>query len=596
MNKTVNINLAGIFFHIDENAYAKLQRYLEAIKRSFTDSQGRSEILLDIEARIAELFTERIKNEKQVISIKEVEEVITIMGQPEDYIVDEEIFEDEPQPQKTTQSSRKLYRDTENAYIGGVSSGLGHYFDIEPLWIRLAWVLLFIFGGAGFLIYILLWILMPAAATTAEKLSMSGKPVNITNIEQKVKEGFSSVKDSIDEVADKVKQKDFSKVGDKVQSTSRSFFDALGNIIMFFFKILAKFIGIILMIVGASTLIALIIALFSAGVADIIHIPGVDFINAANTSNVPIWLVSLLTLLAVGIPFFFIFLLGLKILVNNLKSIGNVAKFTLLGLWLISIITLGVLTIKEFSEHAIETSVIEKTEHNIVVNDTLNIKMLGNDMYSKSRSGNLYRRHDFKIVHDNNDQKRIYSSDVIMYFRSTKDSVASISIEKNAQGKSYQDAKLRATNIDYNYTFNNNELVFDSYLLTDFENKFRDQEIEIIVYLPEGIIIDLDNNTRSFLSHYTSDKNIITYGDSNHHLKIEENDAICLDCESRDKNYEVNIDIKDDDSKFKLDEDGLQIKDADVNIKVNRDGVSGEDEDVKVKIDSNGIDIKSKDN
>jgi len=197
MNKTVNINLAGIFFHIDENAYAKLQRYLEAIKRSFTDSQGRSEILLDIEARIAELFTERIKNEKQVISIKEVEEVITIMGQPEDYIVDEEIFEDEPQPRKTTQSSRKLYRDTENSYIGGVSSGLGHYFDIEPLWIRLAWVCLFIFGGAGFLIYILLWILMPAAATTAEKLSMSGKPVNITNIEQKVKEGFSSVKDSI---------------------------------------------------------------------------------------------------------------------------------------------------------------------------------------------------------------------------------------------------------------------------------------------------------------------------------------------------------------------------------------------------------------
>ena len=596
MNKTVNINLAGIFFHIDENAYAKLQRYLEAIKRSFTDSQGRSEILLDIEARIAELFNERIKNEKQVISISEVEEVITIMGQPEDYIVDEEIFDDEPQPRQTAQSTRKLYRDTENSYIGGVSSGLGHYFDIEPLWIRLAWVLLFIFGGAGFLIYILLWILMPAAATTAEKLSMSGKPVNITNIEQKVKEGFSSVKDSIDEVADKVKQKDFSKVGDKVQSTSRSFFDALGNIIMFFFKILAKFIGIILMIVGASTLIALIIALFSAGVADIIHIPGVDFINAANTSNVPIWLVSLLTLLAVGIPFFFIFLLGLKILVNNLKSIGNVAKFTLLGLWLISIITLGVLTIKEFSEHAIETSVIEKTEHNIVVNDTLNIKMLGNDMYSKSRSGNLYRRHDFKIVHDNNDQKRIYSSDVIMYFRSTKDSVASISIEKNAQGKSYQDAKLRATNIDYNYTFNNNELVFDSYLLTDFENKFRDQEIEIIVYLPEGIIIDLDNNTRSFLSHYTSDKNIITYGDSNHHLKIEENDAICLDCESNDKNYKVNIDIKDDDSKFKLDEDGLQIKDADVNIKVNRERVSGEDEDVKVKIDSNGIDIKSKDN
>ena len=107
MNKTVNINLAGIFFHIDENAYSKLQRYLEAIKRSFTDSQGRSEIILDIEARIAELFNERIKDEKQVISIKEVEEVITIMGQPEDYLIDEEIFGDEPQPRKSSKSSRR---------------------------------------------------------------------------------------------------------------------------------------------------------------------------------------------------------------------------------------------------------------------------------------------------------------------------------------------------------------------------------------------------------------------------------------------------------------------------------------------------------
>ena len=82
MNKTVNINLAGIFFHIDEDAYLKLQRYLEAIKRSFTDSQDRSEIIADIEARIAELFSERVQNEKQVIRIKEVDEVISVMGQP----------------------------------------------------------------------------------------------------------------------------------------------------------------------------------------------------------------------------------------------------------------------------------------------------------------------------------------------------------------------------------------------------------------------------------------------------------------------------------------------------------------------------------
>lgn len=186
MNKTVNINLAGVFFHIDEDAYLKLQRYLEAIKRSFTDSQGQSEIISDIEARIAELFSERVQNEKQVVRIKEVDEVITIMGQPEDYLVDDEIFEDEPQPtyQRSSRPTKKLYRDTENSYIGGVSAGLGHYFGIDALWIRLIWILLIIGAGTGVLLYILLWVLVPEAKTTSEKLTMTGEPVNISNIEK----------------------------------------------------------------------------------------------------------------------------------------------------------------------------------------------------------------------------------------------------------------------------------------------------------------------------------------------------------------------------------------------------------------------------
>ena len=591
MNKTVNINLAGIFFHIDENAYSKLQRYLEAIKRSFTDSQGRSEILLDIEARIAELFNERIKDEKQVISIKEVEEVITIMGQPEDYVVDEEIFEDEPQPSSSRKSTRRLFRDTENAYIGGVSSGLGHYFDIDPLWIRLIWVALFFGAGSGILIYILLWILMPAAETTAEKLSMSGKPVNITNIEEKVKEGFSSVKDSLEEVADKVKNQDYSKVSNKVQSTSRSFFDALGNIIMFCLTVFAKFFGIILMIVGASTLVALVIGLLSLGVADIFHFPGVDFADVVNSTNLPIWVVSVLTLFAVGIPFFYLFMLGLKILVNNLKSFGKIANFTLLGLWLVSIITLLILAAREVTEFAREASVTEKKEINIAANDTLYVKMIGNEMYSNY----LHRDYDFDITYDENDQKIIYSSNVRLIFRSTKDSLASVSIERNARGNNYSNAKERAGKIEYDYAFNNHELLLDAYFLTKVENKFRDQEVEITLYLPEGSIVNIDDNTYSFHRNSSQYRDILDNGLEGHYLKIINDDVICLDC-SKDKSYKVNIDIKDDDSTFKLDEDGLQIKDADVNIKVNREGVSGEDEDVKVKIDSNGINIKSKDN
>jgi phage shock protein PspC (stress-responsive transcriptional regulator) len=592
MNKTVNINLAGIFFHIDEDAYAKLQRYLEAIKRSFTDSQGRSEIIADIEARIAELFTERIKDEKQVISITEVEEVISVMGQPEDYLVDEEIFEDEPQPQQRKKSAgKRLFRDTENAYIGGVCSGLSHYFDVDSLWIRLGWLLLFFIGGTGLLIYILLWILMPSAETTAEKLAMTGKPVNITNIEQKVKEGFSSVKDSLEDVADKVKNGDYQKVGNKVQSTSRSFFDALGNIIMFFFKICAKFIGVILMIVGASTLIGLVVGLLSIGVADIFHFPGIDMAEVFNSTDLPIWLVSTLVLFAVGIPFFYIFILGLKILVGNLKSLGKIANLTLLGLWLAAIITLSAFAMKEVSEFSRDASVINKSEISITTNDTLYVKMASNSMYSKG----TYRDYDFQVVYDENDEKKIYSSNVRLIFRSTKDSLATVSIEKNARGSNYQNAKERAVAIEYNYSFNNNELLLDSYFLTDAKNKFRDQEVEIILYLPEGSIVNTDGNTYSFHSNYRHYRDIIDNGFENQYLKVIKDDVICLDCVDN-KNGKINIDIHNDDSSFKLDKDGLEIKNEEARLKIDNKGVLGENENVKTTIDSNGISIKSKDN
>jgi phage shock protein PspC (stress-responsive transcriptional regulator) len=574
MNKTVNINLAGTFFHIDEDAFQKLQRYLEAIKRSFTDSQGRNEIIADIETRIAELFNERVENDKQVVSVKEVEEVIAIMGQPEDYMVDEEIFEDEPKRTYTASrksSTRKLYRDTENAYIGGVSSGLSHYFDIDPLWIRLIWFLLFFGAGTGVLVYILLWILMPAAETTSEKLAMSGKPVNITNIEEKVKEGFSNVKESLDGVADRISNVDYDGIGNKVKHKSRSFFGALGNIVMFFFTIFAKFMGIILIIIGASTLIGLIVSLLSVGVVDIFHFDGIDMANVFYSSNLPIWVVSLLVLFAVGIPFFYIFILGLKILVNNLKSLGRTANFTLLALWLASIVTLAIFAAKEVAEFSREGEFTETIELNIKANDTLYVEMLNNEKYAS----NNHRRNDFDIVYNENDVKQIYSSDVRFSVRSTSDSVAYMKVVKNARGRTYQAARDRAQSIDYNFNQNNGRLTLDNYFLTDVENKFRDQDVKITLYMPEGSVIYSDESTRNFRSwRYTSD--IISHGKENHYLKIRYNDVDCLDCDEDD----TSIEIKAEDASFEMNSDKIEYKDG----------------EVKATIDSSGITIKSNDN
>ena len=148
MNKTVNINLGGMFFHIDEDAYQKLTRYFDAIKRSLSNSSGQDEIIKDIEIRVSELLTEKQKSDKHVVGLKDVDEVIAVMGQPEDYKIDD----DGPETKSTTYSAsrtRKLYRDTENGMIGGVLAGLGHYFGIDKVWLRVFMLgLVFVFGTA----------------------------------------------------------------------------------------------------------------------------------------------------------------------------------------------------------------------------------------------------------------------------------------------------------------------------------------------------------------------------------------------------------------------------------------------------------------
>ena len=126
MNKTVNINLGGMFFHIDEDAYQKLTRYFEAIKRSLNNSSGQDEIIKDIEMRVSELLNEKQKTDKHVVGLKDVDEVIAVMGQPEDYrIDDEEAGNSGPNFSNSSSSTtKKLYRDTENGMIGGVLAGL----------------------------------------------------------------------------------------------------------------------------------------------------------------------------------------------------------------------------------------------------------------------------------------------------------------------------------------------------------------------------------------------------------------------------------------------------------------------------------------
>lgn len=570
MNKTVNINLANTLFHIDDEAYNKLRRYLESIKRSFSGTAGSDEIIADIEARVAELFLEKMENERQVITQKEVDEVINIMGQPEDYMVDEDIFEDEPRKTHTQSSgkTKKLYRDIDQKYIGGVCAGLEHYLGFDALWIRLIFILLAVFTGFGLIAYILLWILVPEAATTSQKLDMSGEPVNISNIERKVKEGF-------DDVADTVKNVDYEKVGNKVRSGSKTFFDTIGDIIMFLFKIVGKFIGILLIIIGASTLIGLFIAMFTVGMSNAVNVPGIDFYEIINTTGAPVWLMSILIFFAIGIPFFFLLYLGLKILVNNLKSIGNVAKFSLLGLWLISIGTIFALGVRQAAEFANVGSFNTKDQMYMEnASDTLIIKMRDSELEFNMDEVHFGR---MRFTYDDNDNRILISDDVDIKLRKSEDDQVSINIRKDSHGSTTLAARERAKQISYGYELLDNEIILDDYLTTATSNKARNQEVTSTIFVPEGKVIQFEESTRGHVGRgIKNDRDYYRSGIVGH-IWVMGNDGElkCQDCpEELDSEEEeeggriildengLDIDVKDanDQFKMKIDEDGIEIK------------------------------------
>jgi phage shock protein PspC (stress-responsive transcriptional regulator) len=192
MKKSFSVNLGNRVFNIDEDAYLKLSAYLERIEGHFSDLKEREDILNDIELRISELFSERLGVNKQVITLTDVNEVIRIMGDPHEIGGTEE---DPGAAWDRRTGSRRIYRDADDRMIGGVCGGLAAYTNMDPVIMRLIFVAL-LFMGIGALAYIILWIVVPEARTTAQKLEMRGDSVNTSNIGNFFRDEFESVKKS----------------------------------------------------------------------------------------------------------------------------------------------------------------------------------------------------------------------------------------------------------------------------------------------------------------------------------------------------------------------------------------------------------------
>jgi phage shock protein PspC (stress-responsive transcriptional regulator) len=178
MKKVITANIGGFCFVVEEDAYGRLDRYLKSFRATLSNKQDAAEIMEDIEARIAEIFHEKLKSSIQVVDLKLVEKVISQLGYPEG----SPHVEEQATTESSSRASKRLFRDPDNTMLGGVCSGLGAYFDVDLTLIRVIFLVALFFGGLSFWVYIIMWIVVPKANTIAEKLQMRGEAVNAENI------------------------------------------------------------------------------------------------------------------------------------------------------------------------------------------------------------------------------------------------------------------------------------------------------------------------------------------------------------------------------------------------------------------------------
>lgn len=235
MKKNFSVNIGSRLFHIDDDAYERLGTYLGRLRAFFASDEGCDEIMTDIEMRIAELLEQKKTNGPAIIRIDQVEEVIADMGEPDQLSGSQR----EPSREKT---KGKLYRDPDNRQVGGVCAGIAAWFGIDPLWVRIAFAVITLFYGTGAIIYLVLWLILPEAGTTSEKLEMHRQIINIGTLRDEVASASSGLR-----------------------QTGSSFMHSLGIFIRFVTEIISRLFRFLFQLLGRVTgafILLLVLSLF----------------------------------------------------------------------------------------------------------------------------------------------------------------------------------------------------------------------------------------------------------------------------------------------------------------------------------------------
>lgn len=447
MKKTIHINLSGMAFTIEEDAYEKLNTYLIAVESKLGNSDEARETIDDIESRMAELFAPVAHGSGVAIKLEDVEEVIKVLGKPEDYVAgDEEEPKSSPKP-PPVYIPKRLYRDPHSRVFGGVCSGLGAYFNVDPIIFRLLFVL-GLFYGISILPYIILWIAIPKALTMEQRMQMYGGDIGLN----KAKATASAVRSDESSPLDKL------------------------------LRVAGVVVGVIMIVVTFLAMVALTLAvLFSTTAIALIpdgawmsELPGLILgpsISLTATTGI---------ILFIGIPLLMFFFLGLQ-LVFQFRNVGKVIGIIGLILWLSGIALLVYSGLQVATQFTHQESISQTEMLEPFNGDTLYIQQLEMTEFYKGR----------RILRTNGLQVWNKNGNVIVEGRpyiEVKNNAArfAITVEKTSQGSDARNALGNASDTEYIWLQKDSVLQLDRIFTLGSESALREQKVRVIVEVPVG--------------------------------------------------------------------------------------------------------------
>ncbi|MCO4814883.1 MAG: PspC domain-containing protein [Flavobacteriales bacterium] len=490
MKKTVSINIRGINFMIEEDAYELLQNYLERLNNTLKNEEGSQEIVEDIELRIAEICNSSLTDSKTVIEYNDIQEIIATLGDPEEYL--DEDSESNTHSNENTfnseKSERRLFRDVENGTVAGVCMGIANFLHIDVVIVRAIFVVIFLFAGFGLPLYLILWIIVPSTKSTIDRLRMKGRPITVENVREEVENAAQKIKVGSKKFTDGIRNNDtYSK---SISKTGRFFSSLFG-------------IGFI----GMGLLFLVILVIFGIGETQIFPVQGdTGFLSMPELGSLVLldngdyqlfWWGSIIANSALVM---FLLLLGSMLI---FRLYNTWAKLSLLVLFVIGITgfimcaTVGMRTGRDFAVTGeIEKSIGQTTSQTLVIQPVLEDYISNEDFKVKS-SGNFHMM--------NVNKKTITFHGIRINYKPSPDSLFHISQNFSVQSHSHKIALEKAENISHEISLKNDTLSMKtgySYPKTD---KIRAQMVKVIIEIPRGGKVLIDGETVEFKSEKDDD-------------------------------------------------------------------------------------------